>query len=221
MIPIFDLDDTLYAEKSYVESGFRTVAKELEKLFGWPNQTSFDYMLAILEYEGRGTVFNRLLEANGVMSYKLVRHCINTYRHHLPSISLLPEALCVLDDLTKRPYLVTDGHKIVQRNKVKALGIEAFFKRIYITHRYGIRYAKPSIYCFDLIRKRERCKWSDMFYVGDNPEKDFVNLNIIGVHTIRVKTGRYAADVAKPGFEAKYVINSLDNLYKVLTVINK
>ena len=221
MIPIFDLDDTLYPERSFVESGFRAVAMDLQQLFGWPAEASLDHMLTTLSDEGRGAVFNRLLDAHSVLSAKHVRHCVNTYRHHQPKIQLAPAAHRLLDALTTRPYLVTDGQKVVQHNKIEALGIESRFNRIYITHRYGVRHAKPSIYCFELIRKREHCSWSDMFYVGDNPAKDFVNLNQLGVTTIRVTTGEHANVVAKAGFNAKHVISSLDELEILLKEITK
>lgn len=51
-----------------------------------------------------------------------------------------------------------------------------------------------------------------MFYVGDNPNKDFVNLNLIGVKTIRLRQGDYANLVAKKGFDANYHIDTLEQL---------
>ena len=221
MIPIFDLDDTLYPELSFVESGFRAVAIDLEKTFGWNVEASVNYMMKTLSDVGRGSVFNRLLNSHGKINSKLVEHCIKIYRNHQPNIKLAPAANKILDSFTLLPYLVTDGHKVVQYNKVKALGLQSRFSQIFITHRYGIRHAKPSIHCFELIQKRERCAWSEMFYVGDNPEKDFVNLNPLGVHTIRVATGEQSAVVSKEGFDAKYQIASLDHLEKLLLEIYK
>jgi putative hydrolase of the HAD superfamily len=219
MIPIFDLDDTLYPERTYVESGFFAVALMLEQRFGWSAKESYAHMLDTLAAEGRGEVFNRLLAAKGALNYSRVRDCILTYRHHKPIIQLNPIASSVLSDLNVRPYLITDGHKVVQQKKVEALGLEAQFKKIYITHRYGIKNAKPSIHCFELIKKREKCEWSDMFYVGDNPAKDFVNLNPLGVHTIRVATGEHSKAIAQPGFDAIYKINTLEQLESVLKEI--
>lgn len=218
MIPVFDLDDTLYPERSFVESGFRAVAADLEQRFGWPQDESVSHMLATLDREGRGAVFDRLLEAHGEPGKGNVHRCIHVYRHHQPTIRLAPEARRVLDSLSN-PYLVTDGHKVVQQNKVDALGIAPRFKRLYLTHRYGLAHAKPSTHCFELIRRDARCEWADMFYVGDNPAKDFVNLNPLGVHTIRVKTGGHAADIAKAGFEARHVITTLADLPALLRAI--
>lgn len=220
MIPIFDLDDTLYLERNFVESGFHAVAIKLNYIFGWPVDESLKFMINVLDNEGRGFIFNRLLESRGAMSAKNVTYCINAYRFHKPQIKLKLTVRKVIESFNRKPYLVTDGHKIVQQNKIKSLDIESLFKGIYITHRYGLCYAKPSIYCFDLIRKRENCEWSDMFYVGDNPLKDFVNLNSLGVHTIRVKTGEYADVIAKKRFDAKYKINSLNELRTLIKDIN-
>jgi putative hydrolase of the HAD superfamily len=219
MIPIFDLDDTLYPERTYVESGFFAVALMMEQRFGWPAKESYAHMLNTLATEGRGEVFNRLLSAKDALNYSRVRECIHTYRHHKPTIELNPITCNVLSNLNVRPYLVTDGHKVVQQKKVEALGLEAKFKKIYITHRYAIKNAKPSTHCFELIKKREKCEWSDMFYVADNPAKDFVNLRPLGVHTIRVATGEYSKDIAQPGFDALYKINTLDELKNVLNEI--
>ena len=84
--------------------------------------------------------------------------------------------------LGKTPlYLVTDGHKIAQARKVAALGIHCRFRKVYLTHRYGLRHAKPSIRCFERIRERERCRWDQMVHVADNPAKDFVNLTRLGL----------------------------------------
>ena len=217
MIPIFDLDDTLYPERTFVESGFRAVTEMLKTIYGWEPEDSLRHMLDVLEMHGRGAVFNELLESKKMFSTRLVRHCLQVYRQHSPRIALYSEAQAILDAYRDRPmYLVTDGNKNVQAKKVHALGIEPYFRRVFITHRYGVRNAKPSVYCFDLIRKLERCEWSDMAYVGDNPAKDFVNLTPLGVRSIRVLTGEHRNVKAKPHFEATLTISNLSELLSLL-----
>jgi putative hydrolase of the HAD superfamily len=216
MIPIFDLDDTLYPERSFVESGFRAVAGMLEVSYGIYSSESLSYMLGILASEGRGKVFDRLLNLHNLLNASRLRKCINIYRHHKPEIFVSPDASFILDSLSIKPYMVTDGHKIVQRNKVEALGLDSIFEKIFITNRYGASYVKPSIKCFEFIRRRTSSDWTDMFYVGDNPAKDFVNLNKLGVHTIRIKTGEHARTVAQHGYEAKHTINSFYELPNIL-----
>lgn len=212
MIPIFDLDDTLYDEATYVCSGFNAVALWGEARFGQDAAESLAEMKTLLARHGRGRVFDDWLRGRAP-----VREAVKVYRHHEPQISLLPAAVDLLDQLEGKPlYLVTDGHKIVQARKVAALGIADRFKHCYLTNRYGRASAKPSLRCFELIRARERAAWEDMVYIGDNPAKDFVSLNRVGAHTVRVLTGRHAGDPAAAGYEANHWIRSLDELPALL-----
>jgi putative hydrolase of the HAD superfamily len=212
MILIFDLDDTLYPERTYVESGFRAVADFLHSQRGWEAAESLSFMCEVLRREGRGAVFNRLLARHGEHRSSAVQDCVNVYRHHQPRIQLADAARRLLDRLPPPLYLVTDGHKVVQNKKVQALGIEPLFAKVYITHRYGLHHSKPSTYCFERICAREDCDWSNLVYVGDNPAKDFVNLTPLGVSTVRVLTGEHKGALAKPGYEANHVIDNLDQL---------
>lgn len=220
MIIVFDLDDTLYAECSYVTSGFQAVADFAFRHFGWDATESQRQMLQILDRHGRGAVFDRWLAAKGVQRRGLVRACLKVYRHHCPQLELYPEARALLPRLSDHPlYVVTDGHKIVQSLKAKSLKLDSLFRNVYITHRYGVAHAKPSTHCFDLIRKRERAVWRQIVYIGDNPAKDFVGLNPLGAHTVRVRTGAHRAAPAKPDYEAHHVIGDLSEFPAVLARI--
>ncbi|HEX4984481.1 MAG TPA: HAD family hydrolase [Burkholderiales bacterium] len=217
MVIIFDLDDTLYDERTYVESGFRAVASFGAARFGWNKAASIRFMLDTLEHEGRGAVFDRWLENSGRYSNSLVQECIRVYRNHQPRLHLYREARTLLPTLSRYPlYIVTDGHKVVQQKKVEGLRIERRFRHIFITHRYGVRHEKPSTYCFERIRLRERCEWEDMIYIGDNPAKDFVNLNSLGVATVRVLTGGYRAVKAAKSADARFTIPHLGHFGDLL-----
>lgn len=222
MILIFDLDDTLYDERSYVESGLSAVAAFGYAEFGWNRKQSFQQMLHTLDTQGRGAIFDSWLLAHGISSAALVKKCVAVYRHHTPKLKLDVEVRQLLVSLQQYPlYVVTDGHKVVQAKKAAELGLQKYFKHIYITHRYGVAHAKPSTYCFELIRKREGCSWKELVYVGDNPAKDFVNLNKHWVHTVRVLTGVHRNVVAKQGYEAKHRIKSLRQLPGLLQKFSK
>lgn len=220
MVLIFDLDDTLYDERIYVESGLRAVASLGQTQFGWDSEESYRFMVDVLDREGRGAIFDRWLAANDRYSKKLVQFCVRHYRHHTPRLWLNDHAKTLLPKLKKHPlYLVSDGHKIVQQRKVEALGIAPCFRRILITHRYGIRHAKPSIYCFERILEIERCQWPNMTYIGDDPAKDFVNLNRKGANTVRVLTGIHKDVAAAPGYEAQHRISHLGHFLDLLPML--
>jgi len=219
LILVFDLDDTLYDERGYVESGIRAVAEHGHERFGWDAERSFAEMIEILDREGRGRIFDRWLAKGGRTGKGIVAECVRVYRHNRPQLTLSPDAQALLPKLRNHPlYLVTDGHKIVQQRKVEALGIAPLFRRVYITHRHGIRHAKPSLYCFERIRKLERAEWRDIVYVGDNPAKDFVALNAVGAGTVRLLAGVHAEAEAAPGHDAQHRIEALSALPQVLAL---
>ena len=213
MIYIFDLDDTLYEERQYVESGLNAVASYVEQTWGVNKDLGFNELVTLLDSRGRGRIFNDYLAMHGIPATKKhVRACLSAYRLHKPTLTMSNTHRELLNALPKPLYVVTDGNKVVQGNKVDALNISHFFKRVFITHRFGVKYAKPSTYCFNKIKQAEKCNWQDMVYVGDNPAKDFVNLNTLGVSTVRVLTGEHSTVKAKPGYEAQYTITTLDEL---------
>lgn len=218
MILIFDLDDTLYDESRFVDGGLKAVARHGEARWGWDAAQSLDTLRAILAREGRGQVFDQWLQGHDAWSRGRVRECVRAYRNHRPDIELFPAARRMIDRYRPRGplYMVTDGHKIVQRNKVDALDLWPDFERVFITHRFGVAAAKPSTHCFERIKAEADCAWRDMVYVGDNPAKDFVNLNTQGVLTVRVLTGVHSKVPAALGHDALITISDLDALPDVL-----
>ena len=113
-------------------------------------------------------------------------------------------------------YIVTDGNKLVQKTKVKCLHLDRYFKKIFITHYYGIKNSKPSLYCFEKNQRPRKCHWNELVYVGDNPAKDFIQLNKVGALTIRVKTGSYSGVSAEKEFDAQKTIENLGQLEDIL-----
>ena len=218
MILIFDLDDTLYEEITFVHSGFKAVGIHLYKKYGFDPDESFLTMIEYLKKYGRGKVFNYLLLNKNIYSKNNLVKCINIYRSHKPSIFINKEVYKFLLDFGKKfsLYLVTDGNKLVQHNKITALGIYPLFKKVFITHNYGLDKAKPSLYCFEKIKNIEACNWSDIFYIGDNPNKDFVNLNKIGANTIRILSGNYKNLIPHRGYDAKKSYRDIISFFKDL-----
>lgn len=210
---IFDLDDTLYDELSFVKSGFLAVAKFLNQKKGLETDTIFKEMIEILDRDGRGFVFDTLLKNHKIYQKKLVNACLKCYRHHEPKLELNADAKRALKRFNQLPiYILTDGHKIVQLNKIKSLKLESLVKDFYITNRYGIGNNKPSPYCFWLICKRENVLPSEVVYIADNPYKDFIGLKKDQFQTIRLLNGRYKDIRLDELHEADMIINSLDEL---------
>lgn len=211
---VFDLDDTLYDELSYVDSGFRAVARFLADAF----QVEYDAAYQSMKHRlarGRDRIFDEMLSEFGLYSRRNVRRCLSVYRLHKPAIALYPEADACLAFFKDWPlYIVTDGNKLVQQNKIEALELKTRVKRYFITHRFGLRNAKPSPYCFHRICEAERVGPQQVVYIGDNPQKDFVGIKPLGFLTVRVLTGQHQA-VRKPAeYGADFTISSLKELDK-------
>lgn len=213
MILAFDLDDTLYDEIRFVESGFRAVAGDMAERWQLNEQRIYGQLLSALGEYGRGQVFDQVLSGYGRRSQRNVRRYVAVYRKHRPSIQLhAPGKRCLTRFASWSKYLVTDGNKQVQQNKVVALGLEPVFKRVMITHRFGVQHAKPSAYCFLKIAERERVPMTEIVYIGDNPAKDFVGIKPHGCKTIRVLTGMHKDVRREAEFEAHAEVATLDEI---------
>ena len=210
---VFDLDDTLYPELSYVHGGFRAVAAFLSPILLVPAEALAAGMIAEEAEQGRGQVFDNVLRQHGRWSKTLVAACLRAYRQHRPELCLFPDAERCLRRFAALPlYLVTDGHKEVQARKVAALPLAGRVRQADLTNRYGRHRAKPDPHVFQLICHREGVTPSQVIYVGDNPRKDFVGIKPLGFRTVRILRGNYAHLEADAAHEAHSRINSLDEL---------
>lgn len=216
MVFVFDLDDTLYEEKMFVLSGFKIVSEFLSSTFR--SQSSDIYQALINEFEiKREHVFDRLLQKFGLYSKSLVRKCVAIYRAHSPQIQLFPEALDCLQRLSSYPiYVVTDGNKLVQKRKFLALHLEHYVKKCLCTYTYGLKYSKPSPYCFEKICEWEKVSPKKVVYVADNPNKDFVGIKPFGFQTIRMLTGPYKDIVVDEKYDASITLHHLAELNDAL-----
>ncbi|MCI1858754.1 MAG: HAD family hydrolase [Sporolactobacillus sp.] len=217
---VFDLDDTLYDEKTYLQSSYRAVARYLAALPQIDESAAGIYRLMTVLYAtgGRSQLFDRLLlQLKQRPTKTLICRCLSVYRRHQPEIHLPETSLQCLRRLNGYPlYIVTDGNKIVQHRKLKALGLYRMMKHCYITHRYGLRHAKPSPYCFLDLAAKEKAEPSAIVYIGDNPHKDFIGIKPLGFRTVRVLTGVYRHLQMDQAHEAAVTIASLAELEDAL-----
>ena len=212
MIIVFDLDEVLYDEKTYVISGFRAVSEFLEKDEAIPKKIIFEYLKRRLK-NGRERIFNDLLDNFRIYSQKNLEKYISVYRTHTPKIKLYSDAKDCLKRLKNYPlYIVTDGNKMVQKNKIKALNLENHVKKTILTSNYGLRNSKPSTFCFQKICDMEKTSPTNLVYIGDDPHKDFVGLKREGFKTIRLFKGRFKNERLSKEFEADYKIKSLKEI---------
>jgi putative hydrolase of the HAD superfamily len=190
---LFDLDDTLYPERQFVDGGFRAVARFLAPLTGEPARTLASRLRALHERDGRGRLFDTLLgELGHPADTDLVLACLLTYRTHRPRLTPFPGVLEMLDAVraTEIPIgLVSDGNSAVQRRKLAALpGVNRRLDVVVLTDELGPAFAKPSPAGFRVACRLLAVEPSRAVYVGNDPRKDFAGARAGGLRTIR--TGR-------------------------------
>jgi len=186
---VFDLDDTLYAERDFVRSGFEAVAVWGEGALGLDAAESLEEMLAIFEQEGSGRVFNAWLAAHDLPLEPWLGQAIEVYRGHRPKIRPFPDAVPALERLSGkfRLGLVTEGPARAQRNKLEALGLGDFFEAVVILGFEDRERWKPDPYPFGLLLERMGLEGEQALYVGDNPAKDFKGARAAGMGAVRLR----------------------------------
>jgi len=219
MIIIFDLDETLYNETTFVRSGFLSVSSYISMKFKLKKKIIFQKLQHFLKVYGRGKVFDYLCEDLKIKCS--VKKLINVYRSHNPKISIRKDSKYILNYLSNfNKYIITDGKYSVQKKKINALKIRHFFKKIFYTDFYGQSYVKPSIKCFKIIKDIENVSWNKIIYVADNPYKDFVNCNKKGILTIRILKGIFKDVKMKKNSDALIKIKNLYSLERVIKYLN-
>ena len=164
---IFDLDDTLYAEREYVRSGYRAVARYLQ---------NDSYADKLWQYFAKGRpAIDGLLTEIGRMDEK--ENCLDVYRTHQPDIHLYPGARELIEQLRKqgiRVGILTDGRPDGQRKKLRALHLDELVEDICITDELGgVQFRKPCDIAYRILQTKWRLAPEQIVYVGDNARKDF------------------------------------------------
>jgi putative hydrolase of the HAD superfamily len=164
---VFDLDDTLYSERDFEKSGIEFVYENLR-----------------IKHISLETILNNRnnwieLMINGSNNQITLQMVLDVYRNHFPTIQLYSDAKVFLEKLLSHGIemsLITDGRSITQRNKLRALGIESFFKNIVISEE--VNSEKPSENNFRMVMYNKIAE--NYIYIADNPKKDFITPNKLG-----------------------------------------
>ncbi|SHG03321.1 HAD family hydrolase [Ornithinibacillus halophilus] len=186
---IFDLDDTLISEKEYIESGYRHISKVLSKRFSKDAETLYQLLLELLNISSKN-VFNRLLDRLGIVCVEEdIVELVEEYRKHFPDIHFYNDVLPCLEKLKKeniKTGIITDGYAESQRQKLQAVNASDYIEEIIVTDELGREYWKPHPFAFEKMREKFNVEFSEMIYIGDNPNKDFYISKILPIKSIRI-----------------------------------
>jgi putative hydrolase of the HAD superfamily len=214
---VWDVDDTLYLERSYVRSGFRAVGEYVDTMLGVAGFS--DLAWNIFEQGGRGKIFNDALDQLEVSpDPTFMKELIRCYRKHAPDISLLPDARKAIDHLcsTHPMAVITDGPPDSQNGKIHALGLRDFAAPCIATWEWGQAFGKPHPRAFESVEATLGLSGTDLVYVADNPEKDFVSPKNLGWHTIRLRRDGGLNSHLPTGDDVDHEMTNLDGLVGLL-----
>lgn len=213
-VVVLDVDDTLYLERDYVRSGFQAVgrfAAEHHDLHGLVELAWGEFVAG-----RRGDIFDRVLRALGMVpDAVLVRSFVEVYREHDPTITMLPDAVDLVDRVRWRGLglaVITDGPLASQRAKVGALGLWQLAAPVVLTVELGPGAGKPSPVAFELVERRLGVEGGGLVYLADNPAKDFRAPAALGWQTVRVRRSGGLHERAPSGSDVGVEVDSLDGV---------
>jgi putative hydrolase of the HAD superfamily len=221
---LFDLDNTLYPESEFIKSGFRATSRFLSLRYGICEERAFNRMLEIFQRDGRGKVFDRLLEDLGLYSATRVKMLTCVYRAHAPEVRLYDDVLPNLENLRRHRFrlgLITDGHAFVQHSKITALGLNGVFDTVVYTDLVGRECWKPSTIPYEICLEQLDVPPSESAYVGDDVSKDFIAPNALGMISIKMERPASIPTMAAMGTDQgspRFIINGFGEILRLVGV---
>ena len=214
---VFDLDDTLYAERDYVRSGYEAVAKHLagrgahgEKMGPW----LWRRFLAG-QHDGALDALNEHFRLG--LSIEEIGDLLRVYREHTPRIRPYGAVPDTLRRMRKHVALglLTDGFLPAQQLKLEALRLKSHFRAVVFTEHLGRSKWKPAPDGYELITRQLGVAHEACCYVADNPAKDFVAPNGLGWLTVQLRWPEqiHADNPAPRGGQPQAVVRSLGELW--------
>lgn len=211
---VFDLDDTLYAERDYVRSALQFAGTQVDRLFAC--EGSADFLHAAFA-DGLADPLDYLWQDRGLPSCGR-EQVVAAMRAHMPSISLYSDARLFLDEMRARhqPFaIITDGRSVTQRAKIASLNC---FDAVAISVSEEVGLSKLDEERFALLERAAPAR--RYLYVADNPAKDFLMPNSRGWTTFMLKDRGANVHsqniVVDPDYRAQHVIGGFAELGRFL-----
>jgi HAD superfamily hydrolase (TIGR01509 family) len=197
---LFDLDDTLYPQASFLDAAWVAVADAAAPYGIAPAVLHAALTAVAAEGSDRGRIIDRALvriHADAVP----VGPLLAAFRGCSPArLPLYPGAREALAQVRSHAFtgLVTDGEVQGQRVKIRALGLEDAFDTIVYSDDLGRAFRKPHPAPFEHLLARLGVPADAAVMIGDRPDKDVAGAAAAGLRAIRIRTGEYAERPDEP-----------------------
>jgi len=188
---LFDLDDTLYAERQFVRSGFCVVAAEVEARFGVARREAQATLVGALRRGNRSRALQELCERH-LLPVGIVPDLVDAIRAHTPSLRLPDSTVEVLRAARGAGWrlgVVTNGFPAIQARKIEALGLRDFVDTVVFAHECGAGLGKPERAGFDAALAALGMPADLAVFVGDDPRCDVLGARRAGMRTVWMRRG--------------------------------
>jgi putative hydrolase of the HAD superfamily len=185
---LFDLDGTLFDRdttvRCFVERQYDTFLPALGHI------ARTIYVNRFMELDARGYVPKDLVYQTLVAEYSIVgvsaeTLCSDFFQRYQEECIAFPSLHTMLQHFHSRGVklgIITNGREAIQRPKVRALGIEAYFDAILVSESEGIK--KPDARIFHRALECLGVPPVQALYVGDHPENDIAGARAAGLKAV-------------------------------------
>jgi putative hydrolase of the HAD superfamily len=209
---LFDLDDTLYPQSSWL-AGALTAVADAGTTFGADRAALLRSLRSVAaQGSDRGRVIDRALARCGY-AHIPVPPLIDAFRMHAPrSLRCYPGVAAALARLREHVSIgiVTDGDVAIQQSKLRALRVDADV--VVFSDAHGRNHRKPDAVPFCHALAALGVGPREAIFIGDRPDKDIVGAMRLGMRAIRVRTGEYARlpDPPRTWATARHVVEAIE-----------
>lgn len=188
---VFDLDDTLYPYRQFVSSGFRAVAREVERAHGVPAPLALRTLWRARRTGGRGREVQYLCRALSLPA-SLVPTLVTLVREHIPTLCLPGRSRRLLQSLRPgwRLGILTNGSPTIQARKIAALGVGSLVDAVVFACACGDGRGKPASDGYHAVLDRLDTPAGSAVFVGDNGPADITGAANVGMKTIHLLRGQ-------------------------------
>jgi putative hydrolase of the HAD superfamily len=204
---LFDIDDTLFPTTEFAELARRNAIRAMIEMGMQKSEKELNAMLmAIIAEKGSNYTnhFDALCARLRVRRpARFVAAAVGAYHNTKTSIQpfpAVPSTLLSLREQGHRIYVATNGEATKQWDKLIRLQIALFFEDVFVSEELGEE-KSPSF--FRKVVKRLGAKPGDCVMVGDREDADILPAKAVGMHTIRMRTGRHAAARSSAEFQGR------------------
>ena len=191
---LFDLDDTLFDQRHWLDGAWDAVARRAVELCGGVAWGLADALRAVSADGGsaQGGIIDRAVASCGLEV--AIAPLVDAFRTHEPDrLEPYPGVRAGLPRLaaTMPIGIVTDGDCGIQQGKLAALGLGDCLSAVVLSDSLGRAHRKPDPAPFRAALDALGADPVEVVFVGDNPLKDVAGAAALGMTTIRVRTGEY------------------------------